>query len=449
MKQLSYLLIAFVYLIFGEVTAQEKLGAITDNFLPVKQLGINPALMVDQRHFLSVNVTGAHIFARSNVINYPNSILLPKVDLQNEIYEEPNKFARGFIVGEVSGPSATLSYGKNAFGIHTGIRFYANMNRMPAILIELINAETTENVNDGDYSIKNGRFKSMSWGEVGLSYGRVLLHRDYDMISAGITVNRLIGIQQSSFNIKSGVVDVEDLSGAILDLDGKYSYTDLKFGSGGGWGMDLGITFKSMTDVVNKYLSHSQRGGCKVIDYNYRVGLSLLDVGYIRFKEGARYAKLKETDTITPMDLYTGDESVLGKDGDAYTAILPTALSLQLDFRIIDYIYVAGIVNQRLSFKNSFGAERSNLVGIAPRFETDWITASIPVSLSNYVAPQVGFYLRLGFLSVGTDHILPFVRRGDIRAIDLYFNINFFLKNSPECKVVDRRGIPWLCPAWR
>ena len=159
--------------------------------------------------------------------------------------------------------------------------------------------------------------------------------------------------------------------------------------------------------------------------------------------------KLESQDSLSIDDLYDGNDAVLGKDGDTYTAFLPTAISLQMDFRIIDYVYVAGIVNQRLSFRNSFGVERSNLAAIAPRFETEWISASIPMSLSNYVAPQVGFYLRLGFLSVGTDHILPFVRRGDIKAVDLYFNINLFLRNSPECKVIDRRGIPWLCPAWR
>ena len=182
--------------------AQEKIGVVTDNYLPVKQIGLNPALMVDQRLFLSINVAGVHAFGRSNVLNYPNSILFPKVDLQDEVYEQPNKFARGYIAGEVSGPSATLSYGKNAFGIHTSARYYSNLNRLPALLVEVANAESVDQVADDSYQMKNGRFKSMMWGEVGLTYGRILLNRDYDMISAGITINRMIGIQQSSFNIK-------------------------------------------------------------------------------------------------------------------------------------------------------------------------------------------------------------------------------------------------------
>jgi hypothetical protein len=449
MKEYHFYLIALFWIIASDIFAQEKIGVVTDNYMPVKQIGLNPAFMVDQRQFLSVNVSGGHIFGRSNVLNYPNSILQPPFELEQAIFEEPRRFAKGYVVGEVSGPSATLSYRKNSFGLHTSVRFYANINRIPAILVELINAQNTDLVEDETYEVTKGRFKSMMWGEVGLSYGRILLQRDYDLISAGITVNRLFGIQQSSFNIKDGVVDVEDSKGVISNLNGKYSYADSKFGSGKGWGMDVGITFKSMTDVVNKYLPHSQKGGCRQIDYNYRVGLSLLDLGYIRFKEGARYAKLVQTDTITADNLYEGDETVLGKDGNAYTAMLPSAISLQLDFRIIDYIYVAGIVNQRLSFRNSFGVERSNLVSIAPRFETEWISASIPLSLSDYTAPQAGFYLRLGFLSFGTDHILPFVRKGDVRAADFYFNINLFLRNSPECKVVDRRGVPWLCPAWK
>lgn len=40
------------------------------------------------------------------------------------------------------------------------------MNRVPAVLVELINAGGTEDVEDGIYTMKNGRFKSMSWGRL-------------------------------------------------------------------------------------------------------------------------------------------------------------------------------------------------------------------------------------------------------------------------------------------
>ncbi len=428
--------------------SQEKIGVTSDNYLPVKQVGVNPALIVDQKFFLSVNITGAHIFAGSNVINYPNSILFPPTDVGDPVYDEPNKFAKGFISGEVSGPSATLSYKKNSFGIHSGSRFYGNMNRVPAVLVELINAGGTEDVEDGIYTMKNGRFKSMSWGEVGISYGRILRSREYEMISAGITVNRLYGIQQSSLNVKSGVVNVNQGSGTISEIDGRYAYTDPKFKSGKGWGMDLGITYKGMFDNVNKYLPHSRNGGCKVSDYRYRIGVSLLDLGYIRYNEGARYADLKQTDAIRVDDLFEGNPEVLGQEGNRYTAFLPTALSVQGDFYLADYIYLNARINQRLSFRNSFGVERSNLIAVAPRFESRWLSASIPLTLSNYTVPQAGFYLRLGFLAIGSDHILPFFRRGDIRTVDFYFNLNLFIRNSPECRVVDNRSIPWLCPSW-
>jgi hypothetical protein len=439
----------FVLLLsFNFLFSQEKIGVTTDNFLPVKQVGVNPALIVDQKFFLSVNVVGAHIFGRSNVINYANSSLLPKTDIGDPIFDEPNKFARGYIAAEVSGPSATLNYKKNAFGIHTAIRGYGSMNRVPSILVELINDENTEQVSDGTYIMKNGRFKTMSWGEIGVSYGRILRSREYELISAGVTINRLYGIQQSSLNIKNGTVNVVQSKGLIGQAEGSYSYTDAQFGSGKGWGMDVGITYKGMFDNVNKYLPHSRNGGCKVADYRYRIGVSLMDLGYIRYRDDARYAKLQEQDTLLIDDLFEGNEEVLGKDGSKYTAFLPTALSIQGDFYLADYVYLNARINQRLSFRNSFGVERSNLIAVAPRFESRWITASIPLTLSNYIVPQAGFYLRLGYLAIGSDHILPFIRRGDLRAVDLYFNLNFFIRNSPECRVVDNRSIPWLCPSW-
>ena len=416
--------------------------------MPVKQVGVNPALIVDQKFFLSINVSGVHSFARNNVINFQNQRLFPLDELEDPIYENMGKFAKAYIVGEVSGPSATLNYKKNSFGIHSATRLYANVNRVPSVLVELINDGNTDDVKDGTYRMKNGRFKSMTWGEIGVSYGRILRNREYELITGGITINRLIGIQQSSLNIRNGVVNVNQGVGTIRNLDGRYSYTDSKLNSGSGWGMDLGVTYKGMFDNVNKYLPHSRNGGCRVADYRYRLGISLLDLGYIRYKDGARYADLKRTDTITIDDLYNGNPEVLGQDGNSYTAFLPTAISLQGDFYLTDYVYLNARVNQRLSVRNSFGVERSNLIAVAPRFESRWITASIPLTLSNYTVPQAGFYLRLGYLSIGTDHILPFIARGDIKAVDFYFNLNFFLRNSPECRVVDNRSTPWLCPSW-
>lgn len=448
---IRYLFLSFLILFsfaFSTI-AQEKIGVVTDNFLPVKQVGVNPALIVDQKFFLSVNLLGAHIFARSNTINYVNSRLLFKPDFGDITFDNPNNFAKGFIAAEISGPSASWSYKKNSFGLHTGVRAYGNMNRIPSIIVELINDGDTKEILDGTYRMKNGRFKTMSWGEVGVSYGRILRSRDYELLSAGVTINRLYGIQQSSLNIKNGIVDVTQGSGYIRDAVGAYSYTDAKFNSGKGWGMDLGLTYKAMFDNVNKYLPHSRNGGCKVADYRYRIGFSLLDLGYISYRDGARFSKdIQDRDTIILDDLIEGNPEVLGEEGDKYTALLPTALSVQGDFYLADYIYLNARINQRLSFRNSFGVERSNLIALTPRFESRWITASIPLTLSNYTVPQAGFYLRLGWLAIGSDHIMPFIRRGDLRAIDLYFNLNFFIRNSPECRVVDKRSTPWLCPRW-
>ena len=181
------------------------------------------------------------------------------------------------------------------------------------------------------------------------------------------------------------------------------------------------------------------------MDYQYKIGVSLLDLGYIRFKEGARTAVLPDTASVS--DLEDVDEEVLGVDKDRFTALLPSALSIQGDYMFYERFYVNATIVQRLNIRNTFGAERTNFFSISPRFESSWISASLPFSLANYETPQLGLYVRLRSIAVGTDHLSPLIIKGDIRAASIYFYLNLPIQNSPRCryKAAKNKG-RWLCP---
>lgn len=427
---------------------QERLGVVTDNYLPVNQVGNNPALIVDQKPWISINVVGVHAFARNNFLYIPDSRI--RLGEQKDFaFEQPNRNGKGFVAAEALGPSLTMNWREHAFGFHIAVRSYANINKIPAVLGEIVADGDVANIEDGVYRARNSRVKTMTWGELGFSYGRIIYKRNRTMINGAGTLNRLIGIQQSSLIIEDANIEVVNGEGTLRNIDGKYSYSEGGWGAGKGWGLNLGATYKKMLpkNNVDDYFSHSRRSGCKTPDYLYRIGVSLLDVGYIKFQQQSRTANLNDTASVD--DLEDAVPEVLGVDKNEFTGILPTALSVQVDYRVQEMVYVNAMLVQKLSLQRTFGVERSNVLAITPRFESSWVSASMPLSLSNYTTPQLGLYLRFGPLAIGTDHLSPFVFKRDIRAADLYVHLNIPIKKSPECRDDKARDNgKWFCPVW-
>lgn len=427
--------------------SQEGIGALGDNFLPVNQVKINPADMVDQRPWLSINLAGAHGYIRNNFAYLKDTrISYFKTDPTPVFDPPPGRFGKAFVAGEILGPSATLAYRKQAFGFHTSVRTYSNFNRIPAVIGQIIADDGVDNITDGTYEMNNGRVKTMSWTQVGISYGRILYERNDIRIDAGASINRLIGIHQASLTVRESEVEVINGKGTLKKLDGKYSYSKASFGSGGGWGTTVGVTYKKMNDYSDSYTPHSSSSGCKWLGYKYKIAFSLVDLGYIRFKENARTATLPDSATVD--DVEDINVNILGVDESKFTGVLPTALSAQIDYNIKDNFYVNATVIQRVGLRNSFGVERSNMLSVNPRYETSLFTISLPLSMANYETPQVGLYFRVGPLAVGTDHLSSLIIKRDQRAASIYAYLNIPLK-GPGCRESKPKNFEkWFCPVW-
>lgn len=439
-------IVLMLFLSFFKISAQEGIGVLTDNYLPVNQSRLNPSSMVDQIPWMSINTVGVHAYVRNNFA-FARDYRVQFKDEPKLAFETPNRFGKAFIALEALGPSATIAIKNQAFGFHTAVRSNLSMNRIPAAIAKVITDEGIENLEDGTYEMRNGRLKTMSWMEVGVSYGRTVYQRNNVMIDGGISVKRLIGIQQSSLTIRRASVDVFNEAGTLTELDGQYSYAEPAFGAGSGWGVTVGGVYKKMKDYTDHYVPQSRSHGCKWLGYKYKIGVSLVDLGYIRFKNEARTASLP--DSVSVDNLEDFDEDVLAQEEDKFTAALPTAMSVQIDYNLQEHIYLNTILVQRLSLRNSFGVERSNLLTFSPRYESGLFSVSLPLSLANFEVPQLGVYLRVGPIAIGTDHLSPFLIKHDVKAASFYFFINLPLQN-PACKLDKTKPLgKWFCPVWQ
>lgn len=438
--------------------AQENQGAINDNYNPVNGQYINPSNIVDAKPWLDINIAGGSFFIRNNYAYYPNTTLLNYSAFQNEpqLDNTVNKI-NGYADFDVRGPSASLVVGQHSFSIFTNVRGIANVTNIPGVVGKLASEEGLSWADTGTYNVNNARIKSMTWGEVGVTYGKILKAKGNNMLTGAVSVKRLLGFQSASVMIDDATVDVFNLESAnLISTNAKYGYAEPDFNAGRGWGTNLGITYKKMKKDVTHYVPHSTFSGCEQINYHYKLGVSLLDVGYINFNQGAYYGSYSETTVIDEINSVedVSDETRAIQEGNQFTALTPTAASVQFDYNVNDKVYLNGTVVQRIPMANQFGVERANLLAVSARYETKYFGVGLPISMQNYNinTTQVGLGFRIANVTIGTDNLLPIIVKHDVKAADIYFSLKYTIFKSPACKDrkrgnSGRRGSV-DCPAW-
>ena len=212
------------------------------------------------------------------------------------------------------------------------------------------------------------------WGEVGLSYGRVLFY-DFDQhyLKAGVTLKYLqgAGFAQGSSESLSGNFNAASNQ---LNLNGDFSYStnidqgqeinDYTENMSTGFGMDLGVVYEFRTR--NSRLGGVADNPRALNKYRVKVGLSLLDYGKITYDQqvlenyavnGPVNADEVEADFKQALD---NNFTKNAADGDV-TIALPTSLKLNIDYQVANRIYANLDINQTVVKKEGlFNNNRLN-----------------------------------------------------------------------------------------
>ena len=302
----------------------------------------------------------------------------------------------------------------------------------------------------------------LTWAELGAGYALVLNRHSMDRWTAGITVSRTMGYAGAyiyGHNIaylvrdESDTVDV-NLTANIHNFDGHVgfslpiNYDNNDFSSpgglfrGGGYSVSLGVTYlKLLKDPSESKYKYR----CEQLyeEYRYRLGISLIDLGWITFRENAQKHLFDDVhhywEYINDVDFnnlnsfmrqlsgrfYNGDSTRSLVD-DRITVYLPTALSAQLDFHFKKKWYVNSMIIIPVMYSIA-QVYRPPQVVLTGRYETTDLEITLPVSLYYFTRPRVGLSARFRSFTLGTDHIGGFFHFTDFTGINFYavIKINF------------------------
>lgn len=462
-SQLRIFFALFILLIPKLVLAQQP-GMANSNLSTTQSVILNPSRSADPKINTDVTLFSMSSFFKNNYVYAPkNNFKL--TDLQSikfeEDFMEENKYAMHYEL-DMMLPSFSKAIYQYGFGGFVRVRAMVNAHNIPSHLARFFyqgfdySQQHDEQYKGGDFMIK-----SMSWAEVGFNFSRLVYQFNSHQLSAGVNVKRLFGAHNAGGYFANSDYEVVKDTVNIYLLNGNFGFAmPNQTLPGKGWGMDIGFTYKKTLRPVNRYVPYSKFSSCEKRPYDYRIGLSFLDIGGIRFNQNTTRRTFENAATDWKNYPETNLSSLEGFDNDitsrfgtkitsenTYWASLPTSVVLEIDkrFRNFFFLNATGLYNFRL--RENLGVARLGFFALTPRIELNKIEASLPITLYGFKSPAFGATLKFGGIFLGTNNLVPWLVNVDVYGIDLFFGFKFSVASNKECKPVIEDRKNWWCPS--
>lgn len=484
---MRWLFTFIVCLLLTNHLISQSLVGVQSNYSGSGYMALNPAELVSSNHYFDFtlfSVTASvdndfmfvynkdltpYLFDRLIAHNFDNS--WPKVRKGDKVFNydfhNNSKNKNLFEAIDINLFSCMFALNKKtalAFSINN--RIYSNVTNIPSEIPMMMTYEFDSTFwNDNFSSNKKIRIANLDWSEIAIAYSRNIYERFLKKIDVGVTGKFLIGYAEAAatidnvnfmiFNSDSLRINNSDAYLAYsLPFDYSLPFEDynneygsfnkllnkIKENSGIGFAFDLGFVYTKKADT--KISNARRRCMLPKSNYQWKLGISLTDIGAITFNKNAveHHFLINDkilsaqnfdsiscfqdlTDTLSKMSYGTTDKSFVS---NKVVIGLPTSLNLQFDYRLVKNFYVKLFWIQPFRlFK--YSVTKVPKIAISPRYESDLIDFGIPVTLYNYSHANVGFFFRIACLTIGTENVGALCGFGKSHGTELYVSLKFYL----------------------
>lgn len=446
-----------------KVEAQEMWGPSHSNYAGQYGLDLNPASIAGvpyrwEIHFLSMDasILNNYMYLKSQSKLITKGFKGETIDdgkLTDRYTKKPEKFGYGSLF--LKYPAFIYSAKKWSAGFHVSTRAEISAVNVPYHLAKYLKEgfdyDPQQNIN---FKAKNTKAAVLNWHELGLSFAGVLYDDQEYFVTGGLTGNYLYGLNALYLNLDyADYIVPSDTLLVVHDIVAEYGHALPDNGTRGsdsplakrGYGYSFTTGFQLYKNRNESFYDPCKRSNGEK-PYDFRLGVSMIDVGYLKYTSGTRTYKfnnrstdwygidttsfggLMETDSILSEQFFGNYRA--SRDQHSMTMYLPTAASVQFDVAFTDHYFVNLSVIQRVPLgKNSI--RRANQIAITPRFESRRIEIALPISYYELFRPRVGLSFRFGVFTIGTDMISPLLGLTDSYGADLYFGIAW--RNYKSC----------------
>jgi hypothetical protein len=330
---------------------------------------------------------------------------------------------------------------KQAISFGANIRGYGAARTGPVTYNDTLqNMNQFFNINEG--TVYNAAMVSSSWVEGFISYSRTLLDNAYGRLNGGVTLKGMRGISGAYAQLNGGSVNRTITPGdplTVYDLaagSGRYGYSsnydywkndqsttrnleDFLGHTKPGAALDLGVEYLVKPQTVNVYGE-----GDSYYDYDWKIGISLLDIGYNQYRYGSQSRVIGDPKTnVTDSALnekFDVIKSVAGFNDSMSTIVNsfnsipggfkvwnPARLVINIDRPLPNHFAVNTNLTLNLGGSNAgqrLFTKEITLLSVTPRWEVKRLGAYLPVEVTTDGRVWVGGALKAGPVLMGIDN---------------------------------------------
>ncbi len=379
-------------------------------------------------------------------------------DLEDQLFESDKTTLSGIINLDIVGASFFFRLNpKHSIAFTSRARVFGNIGTLDMNFADEIDGGTHK-LNSLPYRLSVGsqQVTLNAWNEIGFSWGGLIFEEKKHSLKVGATVKLLRGIGNSFVNMQDlkGAINADDRFNPYLtDASGSLHIvnsgldmfrndlivSDFLKSNGNGIGFDLGVVYeyKDKTDSISWCENCYNKG------YKFKVRVSLLDVGSIKYETVANNAFNYALNIPNGGKFYLNgldgsveevrkflEKSPYAKKGEVeavYKPSLPTTLNLMADYYWGRHFFTE--LSARFSLVDTDKPENAylyNSVTLTPRFEGKYFGLYLPLNYNDISAFNAGVTLRMGPLMIGSGSVLSSLLTESHQA-DIFVGLRFGL----------------------
>jgi len=452
----AFCCIQFSYLI----QAQESILFGNDQYSGISSVMISPAQAFLNPNPWDINMIAEDVFVQNDYgfISQQSFIGLTNAEIKSASIKKNitgdntpnvfdfynNEFGNYHLSSDILGPSFQLKINIKEKDFAVGL-FSRLRTQSSAVNVDNYLRFGNQDLLEPElYTLKPLKINFMNWAEIGLNVAtEIFPYSDHQWIIGG-NIKYEIGLD--ALNVESKVpfqltrsndeADVKSIVASDYDIAASF-VTNYNFETdryeyqqrGKGLGFDFGLTFIDRDSDAE--------------DYNLKAGLNVLDIGSVSFEGENHLLKgsavelennptFKNTKFKSPHQFLQllsnevyGDENA-SLQGTDFKIGLPTSLHFNISKNIREHHYLNADWIQRIPvFENSL--KRSNIFNVSYTVQKPVVGYGGSISLYEYRSLQVGAYLRIGPLILGSENLFPLIfKQKRLHSGDFYIAIKLY-----------------------
>lgn len=471
-----------IILILGVCTtslAQDYHAAYGSNYTSSLNLNNNPGSILSSPYKWDLTLFGTQMKSATNAFTLHNYSLLSSP--ANSLWEiKPGEFARKADINfNTNLLNARISLSRTkAIGFGVNLRGYTRLRTSSFNFIDTLQDITNFFLINPTVTSYSANFMSSTWIELFGTYAQTIIDNDKERLNAGVTLKVSRGLSGGFARIQNiGVSPVTQPSGVNYQVTSgfvKYGYSsnydpwikdstqqfkDFLRYTQSGISFDFGVEYLIKNQAVQTFYDEED-----YYDYDWKIGLSLLDVGFNRYRYGLKsiqVANPKPNITNTVLEqkfegvgsfeefrdsLATIANNVAGLGGD-FMIINPVRLVVNIDKPIRNNFYINGEASINLSplaGDQRFFVRSLTFLTITPRWEKPNLGAYLPIQYNYAGKLWVGAAVKAGPLILGVHNLSNIFSKNNVQNGGAYLAIILHPWKKNEARADKRFDCPKL-----